>query len=190
MYAFIGGTPASGKSYLAKKFVNDSGLDITVISMDDLWKEMIKDPKLKKWVNLFWNMDEKKHWESTNYEKHMKLLVEQAEAFFPSIIKKVDEVKAKGEYAIFEGVSLLPHLVKRHFDFPGLFLVSDDEDMLFKRLNENPRWSKNGDLQKLEATYFVQYETRFIREEAAKYGYKVFNDSVDAEEEFKGYFNL
>ena len=52
-YAFIGGIPASGKSYLADKVAKAIG----AIHVDvDLWREGVKnDPPLKQWADFFWN---------------------------------------------------------------------------------------------------------------------------------------
>lgn len=65
MYTFIGGTQVAGKSYSSKKFVENSGLNITLIKTDALRLEMINDPKLRKWINVFWDRDEHEFWQNT-----------------------------------------------------------------------------------------------------------------------------
>lgn len=55
-YVFIGGIPASGKSYLAKKISDKTGA--FHFDLDTLRKELSKDPKLEYWVNFYWNLNE------------------------------------------------------------------------------------------------------------------------------------
>jgi 2-phosphoglycerate kinase len=188
MYVFVGGTPAAGKSFTVKKFIRNTGLDIYHSSTDDLREGMKKDPDLEKWANLFWNMNEMDYWKNSSFEENSELLIKQSEAFFPVILKHVSEIKLRHKNAIFEGVNLLPHLVKKHFDFPGFFLTSENFDKILQRIKESPRWGETEELQKLEAKYFIEYDARFIKEEADKYGYKVFNDSDQVEKKLKKIF--
>mgnify|MGYP001570963722 FL=1 len=190
MYTFIGGTQVAGKSYSSKKFVENSGLNITLIKTDALRLEMINDPKLRKWINVFWDRDEHEFWQNTNYEDYVQLLVGQSEAFFPIIMKTVNKIMAERKHAIFEGVNLLPHLVNKHISFPALFLVCDDRELIFSRLKEHPRWGGTEQFQRTEAEYIVKYDTRFIREEAIKFGYKVFNNPSFIEQELGNIFGM
>src|SRR3989344_2845846 len=66
-YTFISGIPASGKSHLASKIAKEIG--IQHFTIDDWWKEMKDDPKLKKWVDFFWNKAKEKYGSTTNCEK-------------------------------------------------------------------------------------------------------------------------
>lgn len=190
MYVFIGGTPAAGKSYMAKKFAEDSGLDITVVSIDDLREEWGKDPHLAKWVNIFSDKDENEYWKTADFEQHSQLLIQQSEAFFPKILEKVEQVKSQEENALFEGVNLLPHLVYKHFGIPGFFLVNQNFNTVLTRLETAPRWGRSRDLQAMEARYFIEYDARFIREQSEKYGFKTFSDSSKAEAELRRLFSL
>ena len=62
-YVFIGGIPASGKSHLARKIAKTTGARHVEI---DTWRdEMAVDPKLKYWVDFFWNLDEEKNWRTS-----------------------------------------------------------------------------------------------------------------------------
>lgn len=58
MYAFVGGTQVAGKSYISRKFIESSGLNISLVKIDSLRLKMLNDSELKKWVNVFWNTDE------------------------------------------------------------------------------------------------------------------------------------
>jgi len=180
MYAFIGGTSAAGKTYIAKKFAKKSKLPIHVVSIDEFRKEFAKDPKLKYWVDILWNENEEEYWKTTNYEKDIKNLIGQSEAFWPSILNIIKKTKKNHEHAIFEAVNIQPHLAKKDLDFSGLFLINEDYKTLIERFKKNPRWGKTDKLQKLEIEYLLKHDVAFIKKEAKKYGYKVFNNSNDA----------
>ena len=190
MKAFIGGTPASGKSYLAKHFKKKSDINITLVEADKIRHNLRNYIKLRKWINIYWNMDERDFLENTTYDQAAKILSDQSEALFPKILEKFNNISKKSKNVIIEGVNLLPHLTKKHFDFPGIFLVCEDRAELFKRLKEEHRWGKTEELQKLEVDYFIEYENRYIKSEARKYGYKVFSDPREAEEELENIFLL
>lgn len=189
MYAFIGGTPAAGKTHIAKQFIKKSGLPIEYISIDALREEFAKDPKLDYWVKFFLNQDAVQYWDTITQEQHLQNLIKQSEAFWPGILQKVEEVKKNHQHAIFEGVNLLPHLAHKDFDFHGLFLIEENGDLLFEKLHKEPRWGETEELQKLEAKFFVEWEARYIKEEAKKYSYKVFSNSQEAEKELENIFN-
>lgn len=189
MYAFIGGTSASGKTYAAKLFVKNSGLPIHIVSIDNFRKEFSKDPQLKYWVDILWNKNEEEYWKEVTYEKDIENLTAQSEAFWPSILKVVQKTKKLYKHAIFEAINIQPHLAKRDFDFPGFFLINEDYQTLLERFKKNPRWGKIENLQKLEVEFLVKHDVPFIKKEAKKYGYKVFNNSNDAIEELKKIFS-
>lgn len=189
MYAFIGGTSASGKTYTAKLFVKNSGLPIHIVSIDNLRKEFSKDPKLKYWVDILWNKNEEEYWKTATYEKDIENLIKQSEAFWPSILKVVQKTKKLYKHAIFEAINIQPHLAKRDFDFPGFFLINEDYQTLLERFKKAPRWGKTEKLQKLEVEFLLKHDVPFIKKEAKKYGYKVFNNSNDAIEELKRIFS-
>ena len=180
MYAFIGGTPAAGKSYLSKKFIEESGQSMQYVEMDSFRKEFAKNPELDEWVKVFSSKDETKYWKETTKEVHLQNLISQSEVFWPEIIKKVNEVKKNYEHAVFEAVNILPHLAHKDFNFPGLFLVQENMDTLLKRLNKTPRWGKTQEEQEAEAKAFIEWETQYIRDEADKYNYPVFKTTDEA----------
>jgi 2-phosphoglycerate kinase len=190
MYAFIGGTPAAGKSELAKKFIEESKLPLKYVEIDSLRKDFANNPELDKWVKFFSNKDEIKYWNNITKEAHLQNLISQSEAFWPGIVKKVKEIQTNYEHAIFEAVNLLPHLTRKDFNFPGLFLIQEDLDTLLQRLSKHPRWGKTEEEQELEAKHFINWEAQFIRDEAKKYNYPVFNNSNDALKELYKVFQL
>jgi adenylate kinase family enzyme len=58
-YVFIGGTITAGKSFLAKKIADENGA--IYVEIDLLREEMVKDPKLKPWVNWYTDQDEEEY---------------------------------------------------------------------------------------------------------------------------------
>jgi len=188
MNVFIGGTPTSGKSFLALQFAHNSKLDIGVLNIDDFREVFAEDDKLKKWVEIYDKKDEKEFWKTVSYREEAKILIKQSEAFFPKILELFKAAISQHDHVIIEGVSILPHLAKKHFDFPGFFLINDHYALILQRLKEHPRWGKTEELQRLEAKCFVKLDVRLIKEEAEKYGYKVFNNPDDAEKELGNIF--
>lgn len=182
-YVFISGIPASGKSFLAAKLAKETGafhLDI-----DTLRSEMNKDPELDAWINFYNNQDEIEYLTITSCEEKWSNLVKQSEAFWPFILKKTEETKKNHKSAIFEAVNILPHLAKG-LDFPGIYLLGESFKQIFERNKKNPRWGKTEELQRLEAETFFNCERENYKREAEKYGFKVFNNSEDAEQELLG----
>lgn len=190
MYVFIGGTSAAGKTYTAKEFVKKSGLPIHIVSIDDLRKDFAKDPKLKYWVDILWNQNEEEYWKTITYEKDIQNLIDQSQAFWPSILEILENTKKKYKHAIFEAINIQPHLAKKDFDFPGFFLVNEDYQTLLERFKKDPRWGKSEDLQRIEVEFLLKHDVPFIKKEAKKYGYKVFNNSEDAIKELRKIFQL
>jgi len=182
-YAFISGIPTSGKSYLAEKVSKDTG----ALHVDtDIWrKELCSDPETERWVNFYWNLNEKEYWQTTTCEQQWENLVKQSEAFWPTFIGKINEIQKGKVSAIIEGVNILPHLARKDLNFKGVYLLGESLESVLRRNREDPRWGKTEELQKMEAEAFWNCE-KFMYEKCAKqYGYKTFSDPVDAEEELR-----
>jgi adenylate kinase family enzyme len=179
-YIFISGIPASGKSYLAGKLAKKTGA--YHLKTDDLRKEMSKDPKLKPWVDFYFNLDEKEYYETKSCEDLWENLVNQSEAFWPYLLKRFEELKEKYPSIILEGVNILPHLAKKNLNFLGVFLLGESEEIIFERNKKDPRWGNTEELQRLEAKIFFNCEGKYYKKEAEKYGYKTFNSADVAEE--------
>ena len=180
-YVFISGIPASGKSFLAKKIaVKTTAFHLDI---DTLREELTKDPKLAPWVNFYWDLDEKKYLTETPCEELWLNLVKQSEAFWPVIVKKIQEIRNTYQSAIFETVNILPHLAARDLDFPGIFLLGESLEQIIERNKMNPRWGKTEELQRLEAEVYFNCERVTYKREAEKYGFKTFANSEEAESE-------
>lgn len=182
-YIFIGGIPASGKSYLARKLCDETGA--FYFSIDNLREEMSKDPKLEYWTNFYWNLNEDDYYKTTSCEGQWRNLVNQSEAFWPRILAEINKIKESHKSAIFEGVNILPHLAKKNLGFPGIFLLGESVEQIFERNKLSPRWGQTESLQRIEAEAFFKCEGKMYQQEAEKYGYKTFRDSRLAEDEIR-----
>lgn len=180
-YVFIGGIPASGKSYLASEIARETGA--YHLNTDDLRAEMSKDPGLEKWVNFYWNLDEAEYYSTSTCDQQWSNLTGQSEAFWPKILEAIEKVQAEHPSAIFEGVNFMPHLTSRDLDFPGIFLLGESVDQIFTRNKENPRWGATEELQRVEAENFFNCEGKMYKQEAEKYGYKTFRNFEEAKAE-------
>jgi adenylate kinase family enzyme len=185
-HIFISGIPASGKSYLADMLAKKLG--ILHIDIDDLREEMTKDPELKKWVGFFADQDEEEYWRNISCDQSWKNLKKQSEAFWPTIKQKIDMIVANGSPAVFEGVNLLPHLMKE-YDIHGVYLLGESFEAILKRNMEDPRWGNTETLQRKEAEMFYYCEGKYYKAEAEKYGYKTFIHAQEAEKELISILN-
>ncbi len=178
-YVFISGIPASGKTYIAKKMSKSIGY--LHVNLDDLRGDMVSDPKLEPWVNFFMRQNELEYWNSVIPEEHWNNLRKQAEAFWPTYLAKINETKNTAKSAIFESVCILPHLAYRDLNFPGIYLLGESIEIIFKRLKENPRWGENERLQRMEAEWSYLHEGAMYENEAKEYGFKSFRNPKKAE---------
>lgn len=180
-YAFISGIPASGKSYLAARVAKAVGA--LHIEIDELRKDMSKNPELRDWVMFFWDKDEAEYWKNTNCDQQWENLKKQSEAFWPAILTRVKEVQKSGKSAIFEGVNVLPHLASKDLRFTGVVLLGNSLEDIFVRNKKEPRWGQTEELQRKEAEAFYNCERPRYKADAERYGYPVFSDEVEAEKE-------
>jgi hypothetical protein len=171
---------SGGKSYLANKIAKSLG--ITNIKMDAIRDEMVKDPVLEPWVNFFWHKNEAEYYPTTHPEEQWQNIVNQSEAFWPTMKRKIEETLASGKPAIFEGVNLLPHLM-RELSIKGVVILGNSEEETFERIKADPRWGKSEELQRLKADAFFNVERPRYEAEAKKYGYPTFDGPEDAEAE-------
>lgn len=145
---FITGIPTAGKSYLAKKVA--SALGISSLKMDDVRDEQLKDPRIEPWVNFFRNQNETEYYSTTPPDVHWQNMIDQSEAFWPMNRQVIEQILASHRPTIFEGVNLLPHLM-RQLSLKGIVLLGSSEEETFNRLKKEPRWGFTEDLQRLEA---------------------------------------
>lgn len=173
---FITGIPTGGKSHLAKKLAVDLGLKL--LDVDSLRKKMSEDPKLNSWINFFFNLDEKQYYQTTTCDQQWQNIVNQSEAFWPTIRTEIQLCLNDGQY-VFEGVNLLPHLVKE-LHLKGAVLLGESSEQILERNKKDPRWGQTEELQIMEAEAFFSCEREKYRQEAEKYDFRWFENSNEA----------
>lgn len=180
-YIFIGGIPTSGKSFLAEKIAKAK--NIAHIDVDVWREEMEKNPALEPWVNFYWKLNEEEYFKNTSCDKQWENFKNQSEALWPEIKRRINKIVKSGKPTIFEGISLLPHLIKIDFEFPGIFLLGKSLEETFERNKKDPRWGETEELQRKEAESFFFCERIHYKQEAEKFGFKTFEDIDEAEKE-------
>jgi len=175
---FITGIPTAGKSYLAEMIIKkNNGVHINV---DDVREEIVDDSRYEKWVNFYWDQDEKIYYTTTTYNEQWQNLVRQSEGIWPAILKKIESYQSETRAVIFERVNILPHLAKKYLPFPGIVIIGKLFKEVLGRNKEEPRWGETEELQKLEAESFFYGERPRYKAEAEKYGYPVFKTADEA----------
>jgi len=139
-----------------------------------------KDDRYEKWVDFYWNLDEKTYYTTTNYDEQWKNLVTQSEALWPGFLEKIHEYDSETRPVIFEAVNILPHLAHRDLKIPGIVLIGRSFEETLERNKKNPRWGKTEELQKMEADSFFNGERPHYKKEALRYGYPVFETPEEA----------
>lgn len=163
---FITGIPTAGKSYLAKAVA--AKVAAKVVHFDKVLDNHLNDPLYEKWINFYWNQDERAYLTGTSPDDQRRFLMEQAECFWPLFKEHIDSYKDEMQPVIFESVSLFPSLVRRAFDFPGIVLAGVSIQETLKRNQGDPRWSKLPELQAMEAEAFFNIERPLYISEAKK----------------------
>jgi len=177
---YISGIPTAGKSHLANKIAKTTGA--IHVDIDDMREEMRKDLRLKSWVDFFKDKNEKEYWQEVSHEEHWSNLKKQSEAFWIVVKKRINEILATRQPAIFEGVNLLPHLITE-IPIKGIVLIGQSEEIVLERNKRDPRWGKTEDLQNTEAKFFFRCERPIYKKEAKKYGIKTLTNPEEAEKE-------
>ncbi len=175
---FITGIPTAGKSYLAKRLAADLG-GISV-SLDHHREAIASDERYGKWVQFYWDKDEKEYYSQTGPDEQWQNLVNQSMALWPAFLEKIDSFYEETKPVIFECVSMLPQIVSKDIDFPGIVLVGTSYESILERNIADPRWGKTEELQKMEAFSFFNIERPNYIKEAERFGYPVFETADQA----------
>ncbi len=180
---FVTGIPTAGKSYLSRKLAAEVG-GISV-SLDHHRQAISSDPRYQKWIQFYWNVDEKEYFSKTIPEQQWQNLVNQSEALWPAFMEKINSYSEETKPVIFECVNMLPHIVKKDIDFPGIVLVGTSYETILERNIADPRWGNTKELQEMEAFSFFNVERPNYIKEAERFGYQVFQTADEAYEAAK-----
>lgn len=175
---FVTGIPTSGKSYLAKQLADKVGG--TAVLFDDFRENFAQNVQYKKWTNFYIDLDEKEYLTKTSPAKQWENLVAQSEGLWPAFLQEIEKYKNETKPVIFECVNILPHIAKKHLDFPGIILIGKSYEEVLERNIKSPRWGNTRELQELEAKTFFEIERPHYKTEAEKYGYDFFENYDDA----------
>jgi len=174
---FITGIPTAGKSYLADKLaLTVGGIHVQV---DHIRKELKNNSQYEKWANFYHKQGSGTiYYRTTTYDEQWQNLVNQSEGIWPKVIEKINSYKDETRPVVFEGVNILPHLAKRDLSFPGVVIIGKSLEEVIKRNTEHPRWG-NTEIE-IQSDAFFFGERPHYKQEAEKYGYKVFENSEEA----------
>lgn len=178
-YAFITGIPTAGKSFLGEKIAQKFGLEH--VTVDDWRDELKNDREMGKWVDYFWNQDEKQYWRTKTCDNHWEDFLKQSEAFWPFFKKRIQSYIDNERPAIFEGVYLLPRFMDE-LNLEGVVLLGNSPEEVYERIKKFPRWGNTDELQRLEAKIFFYCKGPKYQEEAERFGYSAFHDLDIAEQ--------
>lgn len=179
MHLFIGGPPTSGKSYLAEKISQEMGT--LHICTDKLRKKItFNDESFFVWKEFFISKPSE-YWDLVTGEEYVKDCRLQTEAFWPKLVEEIKQLQLEHVAVIFEGVDMLPDLVRRDLDLEGIYLVCKSEGESYLRNKE--RWGESDKLLQRESVLYATDEAMEIRRLAGEFGYKVFSNSQEAEAE-------
>lgn len=175
---FISGIPTAGKSWAGNLIATE--LDAIHVEIDDMRKE-VSDPVYTKWMNFYYNQNERDYYKNTTREEQWRDLVKQSEGLWPFILKKIQSYENEPRAVVFEGVNILPHLAKRDIpDMPGIIMLGPSFEVTLDRNRQSPRWGHGEELLHIEAEAFFFGERPHYKEEGEKYGYEVCETATEA----------
>jgi 2-phosphoglycerate kinase len=174
----ITGIPTSGKTFLGARLAKD--LNGILVSTDVIREELRKDERFRPWHDFYRQQDERRYYATTSYQQQWENLVRQSEGLWPGLQAHFERYRNIVQPIIFEGVNLLPHLIKTHLNFPAIALIGRSLEEVLERNRERPRWGLTDELQRLEADAFFYGERPRYKAEAEKYGYPVFDNGDEA----------
>lgn len=176
---FITGIPTAGKSWAGNLLETELGA--VHVEIDDIRAVLQDDPKYQKWVNFYFNQNEKEYLTQTTPEDQWENLIKQSEGLWPALREKIQSYDKDERDVVFEGVNLLPHLMKRDFpDFDGIVMLGPSFEKTFERNKQSPRWGHTEELQRLEVEAFYYGERPRYKAEGEKFGYRVCDTATEA----------
>ena len=178
----IGGSPTSGKSYLAKKIAKE--LELPWISSDTIRGQMRNIVRKEDYPSLFLDVDE-------SIEAAEKFLNGNSSREIVDLVNKegVDvwkgvEAIIKSDYTwksyVVEGVAILPHLAagiaKENKNVQAVFLIDENAQRIRETVFNRGLWNdarKYPDSLKEKEVEWVLEFNEFIKREAKKFGFPV-----------------
>ena len=172
----ITGIPTIGKTSLAKRLAEAVGG--ICVSSEDIRHELRLDPKYTEATNFWKNKNKRTYYIKTSYGQQWKNLVTQSEQLWEGILEKINSYKDEERPVIFEGVSLLPHLVHKDLDFPCAVIIGASLESVIEGNKEKPKWEST-ELELQSVALFLG-DQPYFKAEAEKYNYPVFKNDDEA----------
>jgi 2-phosphoglycerate kinase len=172
----ITGIPTIGKTSLAKRLAEAVGG--ICVSGDDIRHELKSDPRFADATSFWKDKNKRTYYITTSYGKQWKNLVSQSEKLWEGILEKINSYRDEERPVIFEGVTLLPHLVHKDLDFPCVVMIGKTLQDVLEINKERPIW-ENTELELQSAAFFLG-DQPYYKAEAEKYNYPVFSNSDEA----------
>lgn len=172
----ITGIPTIGKTTLAKRLAEAVGG--ICVSSEDIRHELRSNPKYTDATNFWKGKNKRTYYITTPYDKQWKNLVTQSEKLWEGILERINSYKDEERPVVFEGVSLLPHLVHKDLDFPCVVIVGASLENVVEGNKEKPRW-ESAELELQSVALFLG-DQPYFKAEAEKYNYPVFKNDDEA----------
>lgn len=136
----IGGAPCAGKSTLAAALAKERNVAFASIDRlrEQFQNDMVAEKEHYPWLFYDHRVTAEEFWKNKSPQQLVKMENEQAREFWPTLKKNM----AKGEFGIFEGVSMLPELVWKDFgkDIPIVFLIDANRERVWQTIQTRGLW--------------------------------------------------
>ncbi len=173
---FIGGSPAAGKSFVAKQLGQHLGLPILQVDefRDDVRELAKNNPnKYPKQAELL-DITAEEFWKKRSPQEVMQHEIDEGREIWPFIQKKIQD----GFGGIIEGVSLLPELIFQEYQTSAraIFLVDKDPERIRQTVYERGVWAAANtysDWVKEREVQWLPMHADFFLREATKYQFPV-----------------
>lgn len=178
----IGGSPAAGKSYSARKIAES--LKLPWISTDTIRGQMRKVVREKDFPNLFTHSDATPDMavDFLSNKSAEEIVTHQNDESFDvwkGVVALIETDYVWGNFII-EGVAILPHLVDKvsvkNKEIKVVFLVDDNIERIRKTIFTRGLWDDADkypdDVKEKEVEWVIEFNNYVIRE-ACNYGFPV-----------------
>ncbi|MFA5796731.1 MAG: hypothetical protein WC916_01680 [Candidatus Woesearchaeota archaeon] len=175
----VGGSPAAGKSFTAKKIAKL--LKLSWISTDKIRGHMQKTLPRKKYpkLNMFTGMSAERYLSTHSASQIVKDQNTESKDVWQGIQTRIDKSK-KGKSYIIEGVAILPKFVAKmthkNKKIIAVFLIDENRERIRETIYTRGLWADADkyahSVKEKEVAWVLAFNT-YIKKEAKKYGFPV-----------------
>ena len=162
----IGGSSATGKSYLARQLALHYQIPLTEV--DDIRIAAQQLLEKEKHPNLFYFLEHSDYLVTNNSAQLVNQLIKVANEIWPALNELISKHIICNEPVIFEGDGIIPELLAQRDlrDIKSIFLVDSKENILIRDA-QRQRGKYTGDGADLQAAFSEQFGAEL--EKQAKY---------------------